>query len=236
MFYGIAGLKVSMNPKYEPLKSQVLPYLVTEEPVSLDCEIPQGEEVIERYKKPRPFLSFGDSEYLLYGAYFYDALLSHQGIMLHSSCVVYEGNAFLFSAPCGTGKSTHTGIWRKLFPASYILNDDKPAIRYEDGKLFVYGTPFSGKTNQNRNLRIPIAGISFLKRGIDNSIRDLDSKESLILFMGQTLKPYREERLDQMIEILDTIITQIPIYELTCNMEDEAAMLSYQTMKPSDRK
>lgn len=236
MYYEIAGLKVHMNPIYQPLINQVIPYQVIGNSDSLDCEIPQGEEAIERYLKSHPNFTIGQAEYLLYGAYFYDSLLEHQGILLHSSCVVYQGNAYLFSGPCGAGKSTHTNIWTRIFSTSYILNDDKPAIRYIDGKLYAFGTPFSGKTNKNINKRIPIAGISFIKKSQSNHIKALSSKEALILFLSQTLKPYREERLDQMVSILEKIVNNIPIYELSCNMEDEAAFLSFQVMKAGKHK
>lgn len=232
MYYEIAGLKVSMNPKYQPLTDQVIPYLVKDIPKIIDCAIPQGEAAISRYQKRNPELSLGDAEYLLYGVYFYDALLDHQGIFPHASCVVYDGFAYLFSAPCGTGKSTHTSLWRKVFPTSFILNDDKPAIRYQEGRMFAYGTPFSGKTNQNVNTKVPIAGIAFIKRGAKNSIRKLLAKETLVLFLEQTLQPYHEQRLDQMTSLLEIIIANIPIYELTCNMEDEAVLTSYKAMKP----
>ena len=72
-------------------------------------------------------------------------------MLLHSSCVVYEDKAYLFSAPCGTGKSTHTQIWLKRFPGAYILNDDKPAIRIMEDGVYAFGTPFSGKTDLNVN-------------------------------------------------------------------------------------
>lgn len=235
MYFEIAGLKVSMNPKYQPLKAQAIPYqVVLDEGTPLDCEIPQGEEAIKRYMKKHPEFSKGIAEYMLYGAYFYDALLALQGILLHASCVVHEEHAYLFSAPCGTGKSTHTAIWNKVFPASYILNDDKPAIRYKNDVLYAYGTPFSGKTNKNKNTSAPIAGIAFVKRGVQNSVRVLNSKEVFILFMGQTLKPHHEKRLDQMTAIIETVIAKIPIYELTCNMDDEAALVSFHAMKPKN--
>lgn len=236
MPYKIAGLQVSMNPMYQPLINQVIPYEVEEESVDVDCAIPQGEKQIERYIESHPAFTKGQAEYLLYGAYFYDSLLEHRGILLHSSCIVYQGYAYLFSGPCGTGKSTHTAIWERIYPSSYILNDDKPAIRIIDGSIYAYGTPFSGKTHKNRNERIEIAGIAFIKQSVTNHMRRLDSKESLIQFMSQTLRAHHEHRLDQMISILEDIINEIPIFELNCNMEDEAALLSFNTMKLKNNK
>lgn len=231
MIYRIADLIVQMDPEHDPLKSQAIPYLYEGEYVKIDCIIPKGENAIKRYNDKHPELTVGEAEYLLYGAYFYDTLLMHEGIMLHASCIVYEGQAYLFSANSGTGKSTHTQIWTKIYPGSFILNDDKPAIRYLDGQFFAYGTPFSGKTDLNRNEMYPIASIAFINRSSENSISKLDVKEIIPLFFSQTLSPNKEDKLDMMAKMIENIIVNIPIYELNCNMEEEAAIVAYQGMK-----
>lgn len=231
MLYKIAGLFVQMNPSHEPLKSQIIPYKCDYNLEKIDCIIPQGEEVIKRYRDKHPNLSIGDAEYLMYGAYYYDELLNHKGIMLHASCIIYEGQAYLFSAPSGTGKSTHTQIWMKVFPGSFILNDDKPAIRIIENQIYAFGTPFSGKTDLNRNEMYPIAGIAFINRSKENSICRLTSKEIVPLFFSQTTRPYYEEKLNLMVKVIEEIIRTIPIYELSCNMEDEAAIVAYEGMK-----
>ena len=233
--YKIAEIMVSMNPQYEPLKTQAIPYESCDTK-SLDCIIPQGEEAIFRYQKKHPNLTIGECEYLLYGAFFYDTLLEHQGFFLHASAVVVESKAYLFSAPCGTGKSTHTRIWKKVFPDAIILNDDKPAVKLSNRKFFAYGTPFSGKTDLNINASYPIQGICFLERGLQNSIKLMDAKEIIIHLMSQTLQPSHEGRLDQMMELFQQLIKQIPIYKLTCNMDDEAAYVAYHAMQEATGK
>ena len=78
---------------------------------------------------------------------------------------------FYIKGGSGTGKSTHTALWLKNFaPRASIINDDKPAIRIQKDGIFVYGTPWSGKTDQNKNVKVPLQGIAFLERGEENSI------------------------------------------------------------------
>ncbi len=230
MYYKIAGLFVEMNPIYEPLINQVDEYKIDYIPEVIDCDIPQGEKQILRYHGKHPELTIGECEYLLYGAFFYDTLLDHQGIFLHASCVVYEGNAYLFSAPSGTGKSTHTQNWLKAFPGAFILNDDKPAIRIEDNIIYAYGTPFSGKTNQNINSRYPIKGIAFLERDSKNFIYELSIKDAIPKFLSQTMLPHNEKRIDQMVKILSEILFNVPIYEFKLNMDLESAQVAYKKM------
>ncbi len=233
MYYLIADLKVWMSPQYKPLIDQIEPYKITYTPSSLDCQIPQNDEVIKRYQEKNPHLTMGEAEYLLYGAYFYDSLLHHQGIFLHSSCVVYQGYAYLFSANSGIGKSTHTSIWKKVFKDAFILNDDKPALKFDDDILYAYGTPFSGKTNQNVNTKAKVAGIAFIYRSEINESKEMTSKETIVQFIAQTMKPHKEESFHLMAKTLDRIIKTTKFYSLGLNMNDEAALMAYEVMSPN---
>lgn len=104
------------------------------------------------------------AEYIATGDCFAVGLLSHEGMMLHASAVEYGGQAVCFSAPPGTGKSTHTEKWVRLFGAS-ILNDDKPALRRESGVWQVYGTPWCGKEALHQNRSAPCARSASSFRG-----------------------------------------------------------------------
>lgn len=131
-YYKITGLTVEME-SFGRTVTQAEPYLC--EPVEQpDIRICSDWQ---RLKKIAGHLSDEDCEYLSSGGSFYNQLLKFDGMLLHSSAVVMDGYAYLFSAPCGTGKSTHTALWRKVFgeDRARILNDDKPALRFEDGRF-----------------------------------------------------------------------------------------------------
>jgi hypothetical protein len=231
MYYLIANLVVEMNPQYKPLIDQVDQYKIDYIPSEVHCVIPQGNKTIANYQAKNPTLTIGESEYLLYGAYFYDTLLKYEGILLHASCVIYNNYAYLFSANSGVGKSTHTSIWCKVFPDAFILNDDKPALRFEGNTLYAYGTPFSGKTNLNVNARYPVAGIAFINRSKKFESKKITEKEAMILFINQTLKPKDEDRLDLLVQNLGKVLKTTKFYSLGVNMNDEAAFLAYETMR-----
>ena len=138
-----------------------------------------------------PHLSENDVIYMESGLYFYCKLLSFNGLMLHSSAVEYEGKAYLFSGPSGMGKSTHTRLWQKTFGSSAkVFNDDKPALRRLDDGWFAYGTPWCGKDDININLKVPLAGICFLKRAETNSIRRLSDIEAVSAVISQTVRRF----------------------------------------------
>lgn len=178
-------------------------------------------------------LSVEDAVYMESGFQFYANLLLFDGMMLHASAVELDGAVYLFSGPCGVGKSTHTGQWQKLFGERVrIINDDKPALRRLDGRWFAYGTPWCGKDGINQNVKAPVAGICFLKQGKENRIRRLSEPEAMQKILAQTTYRFkRAEKLDLMLALLDKLVSEIPVYELENRPEPEAARLSYETMR-----
>lgn len=227
--YKIAELCVGMKPEYEPLLSRSRAYEAFGcEQIVADLTI--SAETYSLYRKKYPEADDALIEYMVTGSKFYHNLIHYNGILLHSSAVILDGKAYLFSAPSGTGKSTHTSLWLKEFPGAEILNDDKPALRILDDGIYVYGTPWSGKTDQNLNRKVPLQGIAFLNRGSENTISKMDSMNALENLLNQTVRPGAKNSVMQLMGLLDLIIKRIPIYQLTCNMEQEAARVSFDAM------
>ena len=224
-YYKITGLTVKMD-SFGRAESQAKPYL-TEPCEDADIEI---KTHWKEFQKTQPHLSDEDAEYICSGGSFYRQLLKYNGMLLHSSAVVLDGRAYLFSAPCGTGKSTHTALWRQVFPNARILNDDKPALRLEDGRWFAYGTPWSGKTDQNLNIRAELAGICMLRRGEENRIRPFGGATALHALLEQTVRPQDPQAIALLLELVDKLFRDVPVWELECNMDPDAARVSYAAM------
>lgn len=229
MRYNIAGIIVDMNVSYPRLRNQSRAYEYHGDRET-NVKIRLDEAFYQQKLIENPHLDYEMIEYIWMGSEFYNALIHFNGMLLHSSCVVYNGEAYLFSAPCGTGKSTHTQIWLRRFPGAYILNDDKPAIRLTDKGVYAFGTPFSGKTSQNVNACAPIKGICVIGRDTTNHIEPIEPDDALFNIMNQTVRPAGEEEMGKMLTTLDTVLKQVPVYRLYCNMDIEAAEVSYNGM------
>lgn len=189
--------------------------------------------VSEKYYRDRneehKNLSFDECEYLFSGQFFYEQLTKFNGLMLHSSCIEYKGKAYLFSAPSGTGKSTHTHLWLKYLDGCRIINDDKPAIRIIDGVPQAFGTPWSGKTDENINEGAAIGGICFLDRG-ENKIERIPAVSALKPFLDQTVRPRDKALMNKMLETLNIILTNVPVYKMTCDMSRQAVITAVEGM------
>ena len=149
---------------------------------------------------------------------------NYNGFVFHASTIMHKGMGIAFSANSGTGKSTHTGLWKKLFSDTIIINDDAPIIRIIDGKPFIYGAPWAGTTGINTNVKAPLRAIVFLERGEKNSICELSTLNSLKRFFGQIRNPVTTAQMTNVMIALDRVITQGGVYLLKCNMEDDAAI------------
>lgn len=232
--YKIADLLIRMDPKYDTLKRQSEAYLC---PACLDggdvqMTIEVSPEEMAYRRKMNPNFSENDCEYMFSGSKFYTMLIRHDGLMLHASAVEFQGQAYLFSGPCGVGKSTHTRLWKEQFGEDQvkIINDDKPAIRFMDDGFFVYGTPWSGKTDKNLNIRSPLKAIVFLKQGGENSAHELNSLLAIKMILEQTMRPKEREFLEKLLFLIDKLIVNVPIYTLECREETEAVKLIYETI------
>ena len=188
------------------------------------------EEELELCRKDSPRSTDEAHRYILSGTKFYFELIKRGGMLLHSSAVVKDGRAYLFTANPGVGKSTHTGYWLKLYPDAYILNDDKPAIRREGGVFYAYGTPWSGKYDISRNEGVPIGGIACLERSGTNFIEPMPAAQAAAKILSQTVRHVRRERMDELLTTLDLLIREVPIYRLGCVNDISAAAVASETL------
>ena len=179
-----------------------------------------------------PSLTPEQMEYMESGVQFYWHLLRYNGLMLHASAAAMGGRAYLFSGPCGRGKSTHTRLWQQTFgEAVQVFNDDKPALRRLDGRWFAYGTPWCGKDGINLNQKWPLGGVCFLEKAQENRIRRLSPAEALPLVMAQTLHRLLPQHMELLLASLDSLLREIPVFLLENRPEEAAARLSYETMR-----
>ena len=153
-------------------------------------------------------------------------------VAIHSSCIVYQNKAVLFLGESGTGKSTHTRLWREHIQGAFLLNDDSPIIKVEDGKIWAYGSPWSGKTPCYKQERYPLAACVRLSQAPHNSIKKLS-----VLQAYGSIHPscppefaYDSKLYDHISSFIDKLISNVPFYHLACLPNQDAAVLSHKTV------
>ena len=227
----IAGLKTEYNVRGELLRERSKSYKADFDDSETEIKLNIKEDFIKMKKEEIPYLSLDEHEYMWTCEAFYNELLRHNGMMLHSSCVEKDGFAYLFSARSGTGKSTHTHLWLKNLKGTRIINDDKPALIYDNGKWYACGTPFSGKTDENIDVKIPVRAITFLHRSEKNTVKKIPPFQAVSLLIEQTIKPADRSLAENMLELADLLLREVPVFSLGCNLQDDAAVVAYNEIE-----
>ena len=159
-------------------------------------------------------------------------LASHNAIAIHSSAIECEGRVVLFLGESGTGKSTHTRLWREHIAGARLLNDDSPIVRLIDGKAIIYGSPWSGKTPCYKNLSYPIAAFCRLSQAPQNEIRRLSTIAAIGAVLPSTPPQFAHDSVlqDSICSTLGELLRRVPAFHLACLPDAEAAQLSHKTM------
>ena len=162
--------------------------------------------------------------------------LQRNTLAIHSSCIVYRDKAVLFLGESGTGKSTHTRLWREHIEGAVVLNDDSPMIRVMDGKVWAYGSAWSGKTPCYKQERYELAACVRLSQAPFNQIRKLSVLQAYGAIHPSCAPEfaYDEVLYDEVSQIIGQILSVVPCYHLACLPDREAAMLSCQTLFPCE--
>lgn len=231
MLYSICGLTVDMCPKYELLANRAKPYLAQNQTLPADITVSITQEQIGQYMDKYNAGAPEAGEYSLAGILFFEQMIGYDGYVLHSSAIAVDGKGYLFTAPSGTGKSTHTKLWKQYFQNRAVyINDDKPVIRMINGKIYACGTPFSGKHNISSNNIVPVQGICVLEQGQVNSIKRLNMRDSIAAIYTQTYSKTDREQMAKRLDLIEQTVIQVPVYRLTCTISEQAVIAAYTAM------
>ncbi|MBR5321941.1 MAG: hypothetical protein IKU48_00140 [Clostridia bacterium] len=231
--YKIADIFVEMTPCHDRLKKNAEKYLYTGNDVPENVmKVEISDEILKMKNEEHSYLSAEDCEYIFFGACFAVRILKYNGFVLHSSAISYNGNAYLFSANSGTGKSTHTGFWQDVFGKENVtfINDDKPAIREINGVFYASGSPFSGKSDLSNNIIVPLKAVCFIHRSEQNEIKRLTPSEAMGLLFEQILRPSRSQSIDLLFEVLDSFFSKVPVYSLGVTYSPDSAKFAYEAL------
>ncbi len=225
----IADLVVELDPKFENTKQLAAPFLY-DGGRPTDFELKCSDEYLaELMSRAAEGVNVEQMENFAFSNSFNRRAIKYSTMLVHSSALIYDGGAYLFSADSGVGKSTHTRLWLKEFGGRvHIMNDDKPVVRLYDDKAIVYGTPFDGGSGIALNEAFPLKAIIFIERGEENSVRVPENKEIIQKLYFQTAHMVSASVADKMLENFGKLLSLTRFYVLTCNTKPDAARKAFQ--------
>lgn len=230
----LAGFVIRIEALYDYIREYCREY-ITEEDASYTVHIEPSDIAYERgrSKEEQEGVVFSD-EYLETLAVYRkiaEWMPLHAVLLFHGSALSVDGNGYLFTAKSGTGKSTHTRLWRQYFgERAVMVNDDKPLLEVTATGVMVHGTPWNGKHRLSSNVSVPLKAICILTRDNKNHIERITAGEAYIMLLQQCYRPTDSQMMQQTLCILDDLMKHVAFYRLGCNMESDAARIAYEGM------
>lgn len=152
-------------------------------------------------------------------------------LLFHGSVIAVDGHAYLFTAKSGTGKSTHTRLWREFFgDRAVMVNDDKPFLQLTENGVIAWGSPWNGKHRLGSNVGVPLKAICILERSNENWIKPISPAQALPMLFQQSQRPRNPANMPKYMELVDKLANSVEFYRMGCNMDPEAALVSYEAM------
>lgn len=159
------------------------------------------------------------------------ALLEKDILLFHSSVISLDGDGYLFTAPSGTGKSTHARLWREHFgDRVVVVNDDKPLLKVTPQQVVAYGTPWNGKHKLGSNTSCELKSICLIEQSPTNQIERLPVSAAFQVAMRQIYLPTDKDSMTKALGLIKTVLEKVPVFKLGCNISEEAVLVAYEGM------
>ena len=229
----MADLVVEIHHKYSYIEKQCTAWRYPTPSAQPDMVIKIADADIGREQAESEFpVSPGYCESICIYRAIAKKLTLYSAFVMHGAVVELDGWAYIFAAKSGVGKTTHTKLWIDYFKgrASYI-NGDKPVLRWRDGILYAYGTPWMGKEKFGRPSCAPVRAVCFLDRGDTNQIRRADHREIVERLFHQVLLPKKPDEVMLFMDMIDCMVRKVPFYILQCTISLDAVETAYEAMR-----
>ena len=241
--YRMAERNIGIESLFERVHVRCADYRVSGTP---DFIVKTAQEDIERERvqsareeelEGRPVRAWSDAylEELAVYRQIAERMPAYDTFLMHGSAVAVDGHGYLFAAKSGTGKSTHARLWQKLLRDRFTyVNDDKPLVRLTADAVLICGTPYDGKHHRSAHVAVPLTAVCFLQRGDRNLIRRITGPEAFPRLLQQAYCPQDRTAMERTIALLRSMTERVRFYELSCNMDPEAAQVAFDAMAPSE--
>ncbi len=224
----LADLKISIEHKYDYMTSFCKKYLTQFDAPNILAI--SNDEATKKEKELVPAAAIEVCESLCIYREIAEQIPNFNCFVFHGAAIEYDGNAYIFTAPSGTGKTTHISLWKKnLGDKVDIINGDKPIVKI-GGDITVYGTPWAGKEGLHRNAYAPLKTICILKQGKTNNIVRLNATEAINHLMRQVYMPQCTVALSKTLELLGAMIEKTPVYILECDISNQAFKVAFENL------
>ena len=238
----LAGISIEIHSLYNDVYELCRDYWTGQNPdfcvavTQADIDFEREKSASEAKHEGRPVVDFSNGYLETLAVYrkIAEKMLEYNAFLMHGAVVALDGKAYLFTAPSGLGKTTHTRFWLQKYPNAFILNGDKPFLRMIGNQIFACGTPWAGKEGQNQNAMLPLYAVCALFRGKENRIERISFEKVFPLVIGQTYRPGDVAKMKKTMELIGAMGKRTRFYTMACNLDPEAARVAKEGMNQDE--
>ena len=164
-------------------------------------------------------------------------LLKHNCVVFHAVALMLRGQAWLLTAPSGTGKTTQYLNLKRLYPdETEIISGDKLILQLcPDGSFVVHPSPWPGKEGFRGNRAAALRGVVLLRQAQYNKIAPLSHSDAVFPLYQQFLySPENETEALAVGCIESRLINTLPVYGFDNRGDDESSRMLYEMMCKED--
>ena len=228
----MAKLNIAVHCKYDFTPKFCTAYITDEEPdfaVTVSDDEIDEEIKVSPYNPTRPY-----AESICVYRAIAEKLPYYDRCVFHGAVISYDSKGYIFTAPSGTGKTTHIRLWHKYLDGVDVVNGDKPVLHITEGGVTAYSTPYAGKEGYQNGGNVPLCGICLIEQAPHNSIEKIEPSDCLTRIMAQVYRPFDTGAVVKTLGMLDLLLKDVPVYLLKCNMEEGAVKCSFEAMTGFD--
>lgn len=235
----LADVVIRIEPMFDYVREYCREYITTEQ-AAFAVRTETADIAFERERSARSAEREGRKDCPAFDAYLEtlavyrqiaEQLCMRDILLFHGSAIAVDGIGYLFTAKSGTGKSTHTRLWRELFGSRAVMvNDDKPLLKITESGVTVYGTPWNGKHRISTNIAVPLKAVCVLDRSEENHIEEMKATQAYQMLLQQSYRPLVKESVVRSLQLIDVMKKNIRFYKLGCNMNPKAARVAFEGM------
>lgn len=233
----LAGVPIRIHGLYEETKDFCKDYLC-EEKEAFSIWVKPEHIAAEQEKSNQSHLLEGEKP-VIYAKPYLETLAVYRQIaekiidfdvlLFHGSAIAVDGEVYLFTAKSGTGKSTHTRLWKEYFgDRACMVNDDKPLLKVTDTEVLACGTPWDGKHRLSSPVSLPVRALVILDRDSYNHIEKISVWEAFPMLLQQSYRSDDPDQMPRILSLLEKICHSTTLYHLGCNMDPEASRIAYE--------
>ena len=228
----LANMVIRIQGVYDTLREYCKNYITIDEETE-DFSITVTPEDNQRERRTGEYEQNSDNyiEIIMALLKLADELPDRNRFLMHGAVVSWKQEGYIFTAPSGTGKTTHVRLWKEhLGPDVEIINGDKPVLEVGEDEIIAYGTPWAGKERLQKNSCVPVKGICFLRQSKTNTIHKLNKREAMLLLLPQIYIMSDSQKAGRILELFSELLEHVPVYEFSCNISEQAVQCSFDAL------